>query len=160
MTRYSAKLLTAVFVLPVLLSSCATILNGPAQNIHIAADEKIRRVSVDNALFTDSSARELKGSAVFRVRRSHEPLFIHAQLDSGEKIIRLRPQNSIAFWLNIDTYGLGMLVDFNKPKRYGYRRWNYLALKDTTIILRRFAPSPKERCISPCCRYHLSIFSA
>ena len=143
MTRYSAKLLTAVFVLPVLLSSCATILNGPAQNIHIAADEKIRRVSVDNALFTDSSARELKGSAVYLVRRSNEPLFIHAQLDSGEKIIRIKPHNSIAFWLNIYNYGLGMLVDLNNPKRYGYRRLNYLAIKDTTIVLRRFAPVPK-----------------
>jgi hypothetical protein len=143
MTRYSATSLTAVFVLPILLSSCATVLNGRTQHIQITTDEKIRRVSVDNALFTDSSARELKGSAVFLVRRSHEPLFIHAQLDSGEKIIRLRPHNSIAFWLNIDYFGLGMLVDFNNPKRYGYSHWNYLALKDTTIVLRRFAPVPK-----------------
>jgi hypothetical protein len=143
MTRHSATSLTAVFALPVFLSSCATILNRRAQHIQITADEKIRRVSVDNALFTDSSAREQKGFTVFLVRRSHEPLFIHAQLDSGEKIIRLRPQNSIAFWLNIETYGLGMLVDFNNPKRYGYRRRSYLALKDTTVILRRFASVPK-----------------
>lgn len=143
MTKHSAISLTAVFVLPVFLSSCATILNGRSQYIQITTDEKIRRVSVDNALFTDSSARELKGSAVFLVRRSHEPLFIHAQLDSGEKIIRLRPHNSIAFWLNMNYFGLGMLVDFNNPKRYGYSHWNYLALKDTTIVLRRFAPVPK-----------------
>jgi hypothetical protein len=118
-------------------------LNRRTQHIQITTDEKIRRVSVDNALFTDSSARELNGSAVFLVRRSHEPLFIHAELDSGEKIIRLRPHYSFAFWLNIDYFGLGMLVDFNNPKRYGYNHWNYLALKDTTIILRRFAPVPK-----------------
>jgi hypothetical protein len=143
MTKHSAISLTAVFVLSVFLSSCATVLNGRTQHIQITTDEKIRRVSVDNALFTDSSERELRGSAAFVVRRSHEPLFIHAQLDSGEKIIRLRPHISIAFWLNLDYFGLGMLVDMNNPKRYGYNHWNYLALKDTTIVLRRFAPVPK-----------------
>jgi hypothetical protein len=143
MTRYSTLSLTAVFVLPVFLSSCATVLNGRTQHIQITTDEKIRRVSIDKALFTDSIAREPNGSGVFLVRRSHEPLFIHAQLDSGEKIIRIQPHNSLAFWLNIDYFGLGMLVDFNNPKRYGYSHWNYLALKDTTIVLRRFAPVPK-----------------
>jgi hypothetical protein len=98
MTRYSATSLTAVFVLPVLLSSCATVLNGRTQHIQITTDEKIRRVSVDDGLFTDSISREPKGSAVYLVRRSHEP---------------------------------------------GYSHWNYLALKDTTIVLRRFAPVPK-----------------
>lgn len=144
MTRHPPISLTAVFVLPVFLSSCATLLNGPAQNIQITADEKIRRVSIEKALFTDSTAREATGTGIYLVRRSHETLFIHAQLDSGEKIIRLQPHNSFAFWFNIENYGVGMLIDYNNPKRYGYRRQNYLALKDTAITLRRFAPVPKR----------------
>jgi len=143
MTRHSAISLIAVFAISVFLSSCATILNGPAQNIQITTDEKIRRVSVDNALFADSIAHESQSSRIYLVRRSHTTLFIHAQFDSGEKIIRLQPHNSFAFWLNIENYGIGMLVDKNNPKRYGYRRWNYLTLKDTAITLRRFAPVPK-----------------
>jgi len=138
-----AATLLKVLVIPVFFSSCATLVNGPAQNIRIATDEKIRRVSVENALFVDSSARAPEGPRTYLVRRSHETLFIHARLDSGEKIIRLLPHNSFAWWVNIDTYGIGMLVDKNDPKRYAYRRWTYLALKDTTVTLRRFAPVPK-----------------
>jgi hypothetical protein len=143
MTIHSVIPLTAVIAISVLLSSCATILNGPAQNIQIAKDEKIKRVSIYNAFFADSIARESTGSGIYLVRRSYATLFIHVQLDSAEKIIRIQPHNSFAFWLNIENYGIGMLVDKNNPKRYGYRRWNYLALKDTALMLRRFAPVPK-----------------
>jgi len=143
MTRNSALSVTAVFVIPVFFSSCATLLNGPAQDIQIATNERIRRVSIENALFVDSPAREPAASGTYLVRRSHETLVIHIQLDSGEKIIRIRPHNSFAYWLNIYSYGLGMLVDKDHPKRYAYRRWNYLALKDTAKTLRRFAPVPK-----------------
>jgi hypothetical protein len=147
MTRPSAISLTGaralVFALSLCLSSCATLLNGPAMNVHIATDEKIKRVSVENGLYPDNTAREPKDPGTYIVRRDHETLVIHAQLDSGEKIIRIKPHLSAAFWFNLDNYGIGMLVDMTKPERYGYRRWYYLALKDTAIILRRFAPVPK-----------------
>ncbi len=143
MTRHSALSVTVVFAIPILLSSCATLLNGPAQNIRIATDKNIRRVSMENALFEDSSAREPEVPGSFLVRRSNKPLVIHIQLDSGEKVIRIRPHNSFAYWLNIDNYCLGMLVDRDHPQRYAYRSWNYLLLKDTTITLRRFPPVPK-----------------
>jgi hypothetical protein len=143
MTRHPVISLTAIFALPVYLSSCATLFNGPAMNIHIATDEKIKQVSVDNALYSNNFARELMDPGTYLVPRGHETLVIHAQLDSGEKIIRIHPHLSAAFWLNIENYGVGMLVDLNNPTRYGYRRWYYLALKDTAITLRRFAPVPK-----------------
>jgi len=129
--------------MPVIFSSCATILNGPAQNIRIAADKRIKDISVENALFVDSLAREPHGSGVYSVRRSQAPLSIYAQLDSGKKIIRIWPHNSIAWWANIETYGAGMLVDRKNPKRYAYRHWNYLTLKDTMLVWRRFAPISK-----------------
>jgi len=143
MTKHSALSVAAVFVIPVFFSSCATVLNGPAQNIRVATDEKIRRVSIENALFEDSSARAPEAPGTYLVRRSNKTLVIHIQLDSGEKIIRFRPHNSLAYWLNIETYGIGMLVDKDHPQRYAYRCWSYLALKDTAITLRRFAPVPK-----------------
>ena len=143
MTILPALSVTVIFLIPVFLSSCATILNGPAQNIRIAADEKIKDISVENAFFVDSLAGEPHGSGIYSVRRSKMPLSIHAQLDSGEKIIRIWPHNSIAWWVNIENYGAGMLVDRKNPKRYAYRHWNYLTLKDTMIVWRRFAPIPK-----------------
>ena len=142
MARHSALSVTAVFLIPVFFSSCATLLNGPAQNIRIATDENIRRVSIENALFVDSSARKPEMSGTYLVRRSNKTLVIHIQLDSGEKIIRIRPHNSLAYWLNIENYGIGMLVDKDHPQRYSYRCWSYLALKDTAITLRRFVPVP------------------
>jgi hypothetical protein len=132
-----------LFALPLYLSSCATLFNGPAMNIHIATDEKIKRISVENALYPDDIAREPKDPGTYMVRRDHETLVIHAQLDSGEKVIRIKPHLSAAFWFNLENYGIGMLVDMTKPERYGYRRWYYLALRDTAIILRRFSPVPK-----------------
>ena len=143
MARHSALSVTLVIVIPIFFSSCATLLNGPAQNIRIATDENIKRVSMENALFEDSSARKPEVPGSYLVRRSNKTLVIHIQLDSGEKIIRIRPHNSFAFWLNIDNYCIGMLVDKDHPQRYAYRRWNYMALKDTAIMLRRFAPVPK-----------------
>jgi hypothetical protein len=139
----SVKSLTVIFVLPAFLCSCATVLNAPAMNIHIATDEKIKGVSVDNALYSNYISRASRDSGTYLVPRSHATLVIHAQLDSGEKIVRIRPHMSAAFWLNIENYGLGMLVDLENPKRFGYRRWYYLTLNDTVIRLRRFAPAPK-----------------
>lgn len=112
-------------------------------DIHIAKDEKISRVSVDKALFSDSMEREARDFGTYLVRRSRETMFIHAGLDSSEKIIRIQSHNSLAFWLNIQNYGIGMLVDKSNSKRYGYRKWNYLKLNDTGVTLRRFAPVPK-----------------
>jgi len=143
MARHAALSVTVVFAIPVFFTSCATLLNGPAQNIRIATDEHIRRVSVENALFEDSFARQREEPGTYLVRRSNKTLVMHIQLDSGEKIIRILPHNSLAYWLNIENYGIGMLVDKDHPKRYGYRCWTYLLLKDTAIMLRRFAPVPK-----------------
>jgi len=144
MTRLPALSVTAIFLMPLFFSSCATVLNGPAQNIRITADERLRDISVENALLVDSLSGEPHGSGTYSVRRGRAPLSIHALLDSGEKIIRIWPHNSIAWWINIENYGLGMLVDWKNPKRYAYRRWNYLTLKDTMIACRRFAPVRKR----------------
>jgi hypothetical protein len=144
MIRPSIKSLTIIVIHSALLPSCATLLNGPVMNIHIATDDKIKRVSVDNALYPDKITREPKDPGTYLIPRDHETLVIHAQLDSGEKVIRIAPHLSAAFWFNVENYGLGMLVDITNPKRYGYRRWYYLTLKDSAITLRRFAPVPKR----------------
>ena len=143
MTRLPALSVTVIFLTPIIFTSCATLLNGPTQNIRIAGDEKIRNISVENTFFADSLPGDQRGSGTYAVRRSGTPLSVHARLDSGEKIIRIWPHNSIAWWVNIENYGAGMLVDRKNPKRFAYRHWNYLTLKDTTIAWRRFAPVRK-----------------
>ncbi|HEY4151211.1 MAG TPA: hypothetical protein VGM41_19875 [Chitinophagaceae bacterium] len=142
MTRLTASTACVYFLLPVFFGSCATILNGPAQNVHIASSPQIRVVSVDNCVLVDSDA--MVNPKTFVVPRRKKDLVVHLQLDSVVKTIMLRPQNSFAFWFNIYmTYGVGMLADKDNPKRYGYPGWNYFSMKDNIIRRERFEPIPK-----------------
>jgi hypothetical protein len=120
-----------------LLSSCATLLNSPVQKISISSDRKIHVVSVDQAVLTD-------GTGSYYVPRSNNPVIVKLQIDSTEKTIALTPKSSFAYWFNIYcNYGIGMLVDKDNPKRYGYARRNYFKLQDSTIKRVRFAPIKK-----------------
>ena len=58
MTGLPALSVTAILLMPAIFSACATVLNGPTQNIRITADEKIRAISVEKSFFIDSVAGE------------------------------------------------------------------------------------------------------
>jgi hypothetical protein len=120
-----------------LLSSCATYLNSPVQKISISADKKIQVVSVDRSILKD-------GTGLYHIPRSNNPLIVKLQIDSAQKTVTLLPKSSFAYWFNIYcNYGIGMLVDKDNPKRYGYPRRNYFKLHDSTIKRVRFAPIKK-----------------
>ena len=130
--------------MPVFLGSCASILNSPVQNVHIATGEKIRHITVDNCITVDSSQMGADAPKSYLVQRSNKDLVIHLQLDSGSKTVLFRPRSSFAYWFNIyANYGIGMLVDRDNLKRYCYSSRNWLTIKDTMVYRRRFAPLPK-----------------
>ena len=144
MTRLTTTCKLFFYVLPLVFSSCATLLNGPAQNVHIATSPAIRQVTVDKCIATDSSLAKGYGFNTYVAARSNQNMVVHLQLDSGTKTILLRPRNSFAFWYNIyGNYGIGMLVDKDNPKRYCYPAWNYFSIKDSAVCRSRFAPIRK-----------------
>jgi len=125
-----------------LLGSCATILNSPVQTIRIDTDTSIRHMTVVDCVQIHGVFK--KAPPGYIVKRANIPVVIHLYTDTGQRTVRLRPRSSFMYWFNIYCNdGLGMLVDKNNPKRYGYPRFNYFTLTDTVVRRRRFAPVPQ-----------------
>lgn len=76
----------------------------------------------------DSVRTNTKNKASIVVDRKNIPLLITLlQTDSIPKTITIFPKNSFAYYANIFcNYGIGMLIDKNTPKRFGYPRHIYL----------------------------------
>lgn len=129
-------------LIPWLFGSCATILNSPVQTIRIATDTSIRHMEVVDCVKIDSVFH--KHPAGYIVKRENTPLVIHLYTDTGQRTVLLRPRSSFMYWFNIYcNYGIGMLVDKDNPKRYGYPVYNYFtaAGPDTVVRRRRLAPA-------------------
>ncbi|WP_462250321.1 hypothetical protein [Ferruginibacter sp.] len=130
-------------VLLFFLSSCATIINQPLQNIFIATDKNIKVISVEKAVLMDSS-KHTNARKEYFVKRSNTPLVITVQTDSTKKVIVLKPKNSFAYWYNIAAnYGIGMLIDRDNVKRFTYQQSSYVSVEDSSITIKRFAPIKK-----------------
>jgi hypothetical protein len=130
-------------LLPLFFASCATILNQPIERVRIATDKNVKVISVDKALLVDSTLQSMGEPKAYYVPRSFQPLIVTLQVDTVKKSVQLKACKSFAYWLNIYNYCLGMLVDQNNLKRYGYPPNNYISVKDTSIIIERFAPPKK-----------------
>jgi hypothetical protein len=145
MKKQTALLLILFFISIISFSSCATILNAPTQRIYIRTDSTIKQVIVDKATYIDSFSNTPGMCKAYYVVRNKMPLIIILKSDSIEKKIFLKPINSFAYWWNIEwNYGLGMLIDKDNPKRYGYRKKNYFSFKDSTFCNKRFISIPKK----------------
>jgi hypothetical protein len=121
----------------VFMTSCATLLNRHTQKIHIATDNKITGLQVEQATKLDSTT--------YLVTRGRQDLTIHFRLDTTEKTLLLRSQNSFAFWFNVNNYFAGMLIDWKNPKRYSYPAFTYLTAKDSVVERHRYPPTPKGK---------------
>jgi hypothetical protein len=130
-----------VLILMTLLSSCATVLNKPVQKVFIATDKNVTVTSVERAVLVDSS---LSSADIYYVPRSNKPLIVHIKAGSNATSVKLKPTHSFAYWFNIiENYGIGMLVDKDNVKRYGYPARSYLSLEGDSIKISRFAPIEK-----------------
>lgn len=94
----------------------------------------------------------------YYIPRSNQPLKVNLQIDSTHKTILLTPKHSFAYWYNIaSNYGIGMLVDKDNVKSYGYPKRNYLTLQDTLIRRYNFAPT-KKGTINLCLSFPFTTF--
>jgi hypothetical protein len=121
----------------VFMTSCATLLNRRTQAIHIATDNKITGLRIEQATRLDSTT--------YVVTRGRQDLTIHFRLDTTEKTLLLRSRNSFAFWFNVYNYCAGMLIDWKNPKRFSYPAYTYLTTKDTAVERHRYPPTPKGK---------------
>jgi hypothetical protein len=131
------------------LFSCATILNKRVQKISISTAKNVKVIAVGKAVSADSAGSDSDSARSYYVQRSRDPLKVDVQIDSSNKSFYLKPKNSILFWLNFSTYGVGMLVDMTNPKRFAYRKSYHFTADDTLNIRYRFIPRRPKRTIAP-----------
>ena len=109
------KRILVLFAVLTLLSSCASMFNQPHTSISLYTTQPSVIVQNHDTLQTTDNKASLL------IERKREPLMLILTTDSIKKTIRIEPGNSLMYWSNIlFNYGLGMLYDKNKPKRYGY----------------------------------------
>ncbi|KAI9463094.1 hypothetical protein F5148DRAFT_1286225 [Russula earlei] len=114
------------------------------QKISVASASNVKVLSVGRRHAPDSSLPNNEIPQPYYILRDNRPITIRVQVDSTIRDITLQPRNSFAFWANIYfNYGIGMLVDREEPKRYGYRPDTYIFVKDSAIHLSRFPPMRK-----------------
>lgn len=132
-------------------NSCATIVNSPFQKIRIDHDPGID-VKVDssrfsirtNEVYNVYTPKNYVNKDLYFLRSRNEiPLIIN-----DTSIVNLKPHRSyLTFWLgNIYfSYGLGMLLDYQKDKSFSYPIYNYITRENNQIRNVRFKPIPKNK---------------
>ena len=127
-----------LFILTVstLLSSCATIMNQPLMSM------KVHTTEASKIIYKGDTIKTINNKASLWVERKKEILSIVAITDSITKTIEIKPINSFLYWLNIPcSYGIGMLVDMDNPKRYSYPKGIYINSADTISNHYRYSQS-------------------
>ena len=95
------------------MTSCATIINKPYKNVKVHTTESSRIVHRNDTIKT------VNNRANMWAERKNENLSFVAMTDSVTKTIEIKPRNSFLWWANIyPSFGIGMLIDKNNPKRY------------------------------------------
>lgn len=109
-----------------LLSSCASILNSYHQDV------KVHTSAPAIVVYKTDSIRTKNNKEVLSFQRNSQPKELKIHTDSLSKTVTVRPFKSINYWLNIPcTYGIGLLMDRNNEKRYGYPNHIYIEVSDT-----------------------------
>ena len=125
-----------ILILTILLSSCATIINKPYKNVKVYTTEPSRIIHRYDTIKTVNNKVNLWAE------RKNEILSIVAMTDSITKTIEVKPRNSFWYWANIyPSFGIGMLIDKNNPKRYSYPKRIYINSADTISKYYRYSQS-------------------
>ena len=115
-----------ILIVSLFMTSCATILNQPYKNVKVNTTEPSKIIHRYDTITT------VNNKANLLAERKNETLSIVAMTDSITKTIEIKPRNSFWWWFNIPyTYGIGMLVDMDNPKRYSYPNRIYINSADT-----------------------------
>ena len=122
-----------ILVFSMLSTSCATLMNRSDTSIVVYTTEP-SLISIESKTF-----KTYENKTVIPVERKNEALKIIASTDSLRKEFSVEPRNSAWYWLNIPfNYGIGMIVDGKKPKRYAYPKRIFVDSKDSTGTYEKF----------------------
>jgi hypothetical protein len=109
------KKLGIFLLISITLSSCATLLNREKTILKISSDTESIIVFQKDTIFTNQK------QSVIRPLRSKKTIKISVLKDRLKQDFYLKPKLSSIYWLNIYTYGLGMLIDLKNNKRFRYK---------------------------------------
>jgi hypothetical protein len=110
-----SKIIFTFWIVSVLMTSCATIVNRPYKYVTVHTTEPGKIIYGQDTINTIDNKVQLK------VERNDKPLSIVATTDSLTKSINIESEYSIMYWANICfNCGIGMLIDMKSPKRYSY----------------------------------------
>ena len=124
-----------VITVIILLNSCATIVNQRTQRIDVITDKPATVRINDHVLLND------KNSTRFIALRDVVPIKLTVYNDTLTKELTIAPRNSALYWINIFyNYGLGMIIDRNSPKRYGYPRKIFVSMNDKSNSFTTYNP--------------------
>ncbi|HAH58102.1 MAG: hypothetical protein KUL83_10595 [Lentimicrobium sp.] len=127
-----------VMAIVLVLGSCATVINQPFTNVCINTAKPVI-VQTENAKFNIEPPM-----GMIYLERKHQTAKLNISDDSTTVNYLLEPKNSWAWYANIFTsYGLGMLIDLDNPRRWGYSRNLYLAADLQPIPILKSAPDRK-----------------
>jgi hypothetical protein len=138
-SHYLKQMLYILAVL-ILMSSCATILNMPYTNVKVYTTESSK------IIYRYDTIKTVNNEANLWIERKNKPVSIIATSDANiSKTIEIKPKNSFMYWVNIPyTYGIGLLVDMNNPKRYSYPKRIYINSADTISKWYRYNQADNE----------------
>lgn len=107
-----------------LLSSCASLFNGPNSSVDIHTSEPATIIVNKDTFYTESN------KVLLSLERKKQTIAVTAFTDSITKVIDLDPQLSPAFFMNI-IWPYAFLFERNKQKFYTYPNSIFLNMADT-----------------------------
>ncbi len=124
-----------LFSVLIFFSSCATVFNKNTSDSYIYVTSPAKLVINRDTLTTRNNGTKITAL------RKNRPISITIVNDGSKQIFEIAPINSLAYYANIMyTFGVGMLVDRNKDRRYGYPKYIYI---DPSDSLGRYYKYPK-----------------
>ncbi len=128
--RYGFFILT----INLLLSSCASISNQPSTSIDVFTAEPSAIIVASDTFKT------VKNKSRVFVPRNNKTLQMTVINQASDIALSIEPKKSLAYWANIPcNFGLGMLVDKNTIKQFGYPKRIYLDSPDSSQSWYRFS---------------------
>jgi hypothetical protein len=119
------KQIILILLFNLLFSSCARIYNEPTKKVRIYTTEPSKIVVKTDTFITKKNRIKID------VPRGKYTLNLTVLTDSLKKTVSVKPFNSFNYYLNIvQNFGIGMLIDRNHPKRYGFPTRIYLNSAD------------------------------
>lgn len=125
--QYIMKRQIILGLILVTCSSCATLFNSKTTQLNIITDTPATIV------MNKDTVKSFNNRIHIKVLRQQTPILLKVSNESISKNITIHSKNSFAYWSNLGfLYGVGALIEMNKPKRYTYPTTIYLSMKNNS----------------------------